>query len=201
MSMIFFKDMDGTTRVCLDNTASVNVSMPSTTSSSSTMNGSTVSDEVIEGNVTIAITGKVTYAKMESQKGNLNPIEFEKAIQATRRNRRRFTVYYNIKGQPLMESYKNCVLTSCDFTIDTYSDTITVSITFEQIFVSKAAEVAFLSPRYKESDKPTIQPKGDNGTSTKTLVPEKEATSIFKGTVGGISSIFNDVIVPIFSGD
>lgn len=184
MSMVFFLDTDGTTRVGLDNTASVSVSMPSEASSSSTMSGIAVSDEVIEGNVTISVTGRVTYAKMESQSGNLDPLAFEKAIQTTRRNRRRFTVYYKDTGQPLMQNYKNCVLVGCDFTIDVYSDTITVSLTFEQIFVSQAAEVSYLSPRYKESDKPTVKPTTDGGQSVGTTLKEEKKDSILK-------SIFN----------
>lgn len=180
MSMVFFYDIDGSTKVGLDNTASVSVSMPAEASSSSTMSGNTVSDEVIEGNVTISVSGKVTYAKMESQKGNLNPIDFQKAIQRARSERRRFNVYYNVKGQPLMSNYKNCVLTGCDFTIDVYSDTITVSLMFEQIFISKAAKVASLSSRYKESDKPTVKPVVDGGQTGKTDVTTKEKTTLLK---------------------
>jgi len=189
--MVFFLDTDGTTRVGMDSTTTVSVSMPSTASSSSTMSGKSVSDEVIEGNLTLSLTGFVTYAKLPSQETNLNPINFQRAIQRARRLKRRFTVYYKDTGQALMESYKDCVITSFDFTIDKYSDTITVSMSFEQIFVSQAAKVGFLAAKIpkkvKESDKPTVDNITSNGQSTSTEETDDNGATYFSSITGGVS--------------
>lgn len=179
MSMVFFLDTDGKTRVGMDSTSSVSISMPASASSSSTMSGKSVSDEVIEGNVIISIVGIVTYSKMPSQINNLDPLNLQRGLQRARRNRRRFTVYYKDTGQPLMDSYKDCVLTNADVNIDKYSDSVTVNLTFEQIFVSQAAKVSFLAPKVKEASKPTVEGTTDSSQTTSTEIEEKESRTIF----------------------
>ena len=182
MAMVFFLAQDGETKVALDSEASVQVSLSSTVSKSSTMSGGSTSDDVIEGNAVISTSGQVTYAKLTSQKKNLNPIEYQEAIQEARRNRRRFTVYIKDYGMPLLQDYEDCVISDCSFTIDKYSDTITVSITFEQVFVTEAAKKAFLAPKPKESAKPTVTSPTSTGQSTKTDAGATIGKSIEEGT-------------------
>lgn len=195
MPMVFFLDTDGTTRIGMDSTSSVSISMPSTASTSSTMSGKPVSDEVIEGNVTISVSGIVTYSKLPSQVNNLDPLSFQKSLQVARRNKRRFTVYLKDTGQPLMQNYKNCVLTNVEVTIDKFSDAITVNLGFEQIFVSQAATVSFLAPKVKESAKPTVEGTTPAGQSTGTEASEEESKTVaLKLKEGGakvLSSIFS----------
>lgn len=178
MSMVFFLDEDGETRISLDSETQVTVNMPSTVSQTSNMSGSTVSDDVIEGNITISVSGLVTYAKMESQSSNLDPLAFQKAIQVARRNRRKFTLYYKDTGQPLLQSYTNCVIENCNLLVDRFSDTITVDMTFQQIFVSAAATTTTLTTIVKESDKPTVSGTVDGGSSTSTENTDAENTTI-----------------------
>ena len=167
MAMIFFFAQDGETKVSLDSEASVNVSLPSKVSKSSNMSGQTVSDEVIEGNATISVQGVVTYSKLKSQEKNLDPLQFQEAIQEARRNRKRFTLNVKEYKQSLLQSYEDCVISNVDISVDKYSDTITVSMVFEQVFISDAAKKAFLAPKSSEEAKTTTSPLSVSGTAQK----------------------------------
>lgn len=180
MSLIFFLDVDGETRVSLDTESSITINMPATVSSTSNMEGQTVSDELIEGNITIDVTGRVTYSKLPSQFNNLNPIDFQNALQRARRGRRRFTLFYKDTGQALLQNYKNCVLKSATVNIGKYSDTITVSLSFEQIFISASAKKTTLKPIVKTSAKPTVTETKDSGQSTSTKVEEVDNKGMLK---------------------
>mgnify|MGYP005991773427 CR=1 FL=1 len=193
MPMVFFLDTDGTTRIGMDSTSSVSISMPSTASTSSTMSGKPVSDEVIEGNVTISVSGIVTYSKLPSQVNNLDPLSFQKSLQVARRNKRRLTVYLKDSGQPLMQNYKNCVLTNVEVTIDKFSDAITVNLGFEQIFVSQAATISFLAPKVRESAKPTVKGPTSAGQSTATEATEKERRTMFEAADQDLPKLFKSV--------
>lgn len=178
--MVFFLAQDGKTQVALDSEATVSVSLPSIVSKSSTMNGTSISDDVIEGNAVITVQGRVTYSKLKSQENNLNPIEFQEAIQEARRNRNRFTVNVKDYGQPLLQDYEDCVISNVDINVDKYSDTITVGLVFEQVFVSEAAKKTYLAPKRSEDAKPTVSDTKDSGNSSKTQVEEKKSRTIFK---------------------
>lgn len=178
MAIIFFLAQDNKTQVKLDSEASIEVSLPSTVSNSSVMTGQSVSDDVIEGNAIITVTGLVTYAKMPAQEGTPNPIQFQELIQEARRNRRRFTVFAKDSGQPLLQDYEDCVISDVGISVDRYSDAITVSIVFEQIFISESAKKTFLAPKRKESVKPNTSDTKDSGQSTKTKTEEDESRTI-----------------------
>lgn len=193
MPMVFFLDTDGTTRIGMDSTSSVSISMPSTASTSSTMSGKPVSDEVIEGNITISVSGIVTYSKLPSQVNNLDPLSFQKSLQVARRNKRMFTIYLNDTGQPLMQNYKDCVLTNVEVTIDKFSDAITVNLGFEQIFVSQAATVSFLSPKVSESAKPTVKGTTSAGQSTGTETTETERRTIFEAVDQDLPKVLSNI--------
>ena len=180
MATVFFHAQDGTTKVRLDSEASISVSLPSMVSKSSNMDGSSVSDDVIEGNAVISIQGKVTYSKLKSQEKNLDPIQFQEALQDARRNRNRFTLYARSKDQPLLQNYDNCVIANVDITVDKYSDTITVSLTFEQVFVSLAAKKTYLAPISSESSKPTTSETKDSGSGSKENLDKQKSTFLVK---------------------
>lgn len=181
MAMVFFLAEDNKTKIKLDTESSIQVNLPSTVSKTSIMSGQTASDEVIEGNATISISGIVTYAKIKERQGVdpvPNPIELQNHIQDTRRKRRKFTVFVKDSGQPILEDYENCVISDVSFVVDRFSDAITVSITFEQVFVSETARKTYLAPQRKESVKPSTAETTDSGQTTKT--EEKESLSLFR---------------------
>jgi hypothetical protein len=98
----------------------------------------------------------------------LNPIEFQDAIQEARRNRSRFTLYIQDHGEPLLKDFPDCVITNFSPTVSIYSDTLTVDLTFEQVFVSQSARVSYLAPKPTEEDKPSLETTKDGGQATKT---------------------------------
>lgn len=185
MALLFFLAEDNKTRVKFDSEASVEVSLPSKVTQSSVMSGQTVSDDVIEGNIIISVTGNVTYSKLPSQTNNPNPIQIQEYIQEARRSRRRFTVFTRDNGQPLLQDYEDCVIKDASVVADRFEDAITVSITFEQVFIAEAARKTFLAPKRKEDVKPSTSDTTDSGQGTKTNVDENESTSIFYKMFGG----------------
>ncbi len=180
MAILFFIAEDGKTKVRLDTEVSIEVSLPSTVAKSSVMSGKSVSDDVIEGNATISVAGKVTYSKLPSRIGeNLNPIEFQDAIQVARSKGRRFTVYMQDEGYPLLQDYKDCVIKDCNFTVDKYTDTITVRLVFNQVFVSASAKKTFLKPKKAKESEPTTAEKEDSGQATGTETTDTEDKTIW----------------------
>lgn len=196
MSLVYFLDEDGSTRVSLDTESSIVVNMPSSVSKTSNMSGTSVSDEVIEGNITIEVSGKVSYSKTNSQGNNLNPDEFKKALQTCRRNRRKFTLYSSETSQQLVDSYPDCVLTNANVTVDRYADTITVQLSFEQIFVSDAATVTTIQAIPSEPTKPTVGDPSTTGQTTSTQVPPEERKTIFKASYDKGVSLFTPPTIP-----
>lgn len=189
MAMVYFLAQDGETRVAMDSESTVSVNLPSTVARSSNMSGTSLSDDVIEGNPVISVQGKVTYSKLPSQEKHLNPIDFQKELQVARRNRKRFTLYIKNNGQPLLDSYDDCVISGVNITVDKYSDTITVNMTFEQVFVSAAAKATYLKPLVKASDAPSLSSTTDSGNGAKVNVTKdygatiaKAVREIFQGT-------------------
>ena len=178
MAMVFFLATDGKTRVSLDSEASVSVSLPSKVAKSSTMSGKAVSDDVIEGNAVISVQGMVTYSKLKSQENNLNPVELLEALHASRRNRQRFTLYVKDDGQPLLIDYEDCVISSAEVLVDRFSDASTVSLVFEQTFVSESAKTSYLAPISSEATKPTTSSRTDSGDGSKENKDKNESSSI-----------------------
>ena len=190
MSLIFFLDEDGSTRVSLDIESSIIVNMPSSISKTSNMSGVSSSDEVIEGNITIDVVGRVSYSKTPSQQDNLTPKEFKDALQACRRNRRKFTLYSKETHQQLVDSYPDCVLANAQVEVGKYTDTIDVQLTFEQVFVSDAATVTTIQAIPSEAAKPTVGGSTSSSQTTSTQATPEEATSLAYAAVNGLGSTF-----------
>ena len=178
MAMVYFKSVDGKTNISLDIETDIQVSLPSTVSKTSNMSGIAVSDDVIEGNANISVNGVVTYSKLSSQENNLNPIQLQEALQESRRNRTRFTLYVKDYGQPLLKDYDDCVISNVDVSVGKYSDSINVSLSFEQVFVSQAAKATYLAPKSSESAKPTTANTKDSSDGSKTHKDEKGSRTI-----------------------
>lgn len=183
MAMVYFFAADGKTKVSLDVENNIQVSLPSSVSKSSNMRGVSVSDDVIEGNVTISMSGIVTYSKLESQTKNLNPIQLQEKLQESRRNRVRFTLYIKDYGQALLQNYDDCVISNVDISVGKYSDSINVSMSFEQVFVSQAAKASYLAPKSSEASKPTTANTKDSVDGAKTQVDEDKGRTAAKAIV------------------
>ncbi|AGH32168.1 endolysin [Vibrio phage 11895-B1] len=175
MTMVYFLSSDGKTKVGLDSESTVTVSMPSTVTKSSISSGKAVSHEVIEGNVTITVSGIVTYSKSKVQEDNLDPIELQEELQKARRLSRKFTLYMaEDGGLPLLQNYDNCVISNVNVTAATYSNAVAVDISFEQVFVSEAAKKAYLKPKRSSATAATTNSPSDTGQGTKTRAEEED---------------------------
>lgn len=183
MSVAFFISNDGSTKVCLDSTKSVNVNSPSTASQSSTLNGKGTSHTVVEGNTTISISGIVTYSKMLNQQDNLNPINLQEQLQISRRNRHKFTLYMKSDDYPLLRDYEDCTIVDVSVTAEDLANAIQVSIMFEQVFVPEIATVTTIAIAPTDSAKTEgNSTPSDTGRGGKTAVEEGERATMFQKT-------------------
>ena len=189
----YFISQDGNTKVVMDMTKRVSISLPSSVSQSSNSAGQALSHTSVEGNAVISMEGKVTYSKSTAQEGNLTPPQFQQEIQKARRNRQKFTLYLTTESNSLLQDYKNCVLQNVDISIEEFIDTITVSLVFEQVFVSASAEVTTIqmSPSDQAKLEGASSPTGGNGgKGTKTEATEKESGTMAYNAVNGVSGYF-----------
>lgn len=181
MGVLHFISVDGRTRVSLDTEDTISVSYPSTVTKTSTSEGVGISHGAIEENITISASGLITYSKSvaQDQAGNLNPIEFQEHLQRCRRAGHKFTVYTFEDGLPLLQDYENCVISDATVTASKYSNSVSVEISFEQVFVSEAAKKTYLKPKPAAAAKPSAGSPDGNGQGTKTKETEKQSESIF----------------------
>ncbi|CAM0043595.1 endolysin [Vibrio phage K460] len=188
-NIAYFFSADGNTKVMLDGTKRVRISAPSSVSQSSNSAGQAISHTSVEGNTTISVEGKVTYSKSVSQQDNLNPYDFQRELQKARRNRQKFTLYLTTESNPLLQDYKNCVIQNVDVEVGEFLDTIEVSLVFEQVFVTAAAEATTIkmSPTDQAKLDGVGSPDGSGSRGTKTKADEKQATTMFYRDANAIS--------------
>ena len=181
MSMIYFKSSDGSL-VAMDGETSIDVSRSNTIASSSVMSTRTVSDEVIQGNLVISVTGLVTYSKTPTQQGNPTPEEWIDLIEAAISSKLRFTLYSTkyVAGKPLLKDYSNMVISDYGYTVDRFEDTITARITFNEVFVSDPAKQTYLPPKKSSSAEKDYPSETKNGKGTSTNVEKESASILYK---------------------
>lgn len=184
MAIVFFTANDGS-NVSMDSETSITSSLTNTVTKSSTMSNSSSSDGYTVGNEMISVTGLVSSHKTPNQQGHPTPTSFRKYIEDAINGGTRFTVGFDFgegNGETkLLDSVDNCVITSRSYVVDKYTDTITVSLTFESQFVSVAAKQTELSPEKLASAKkaytsPSSSP--ENGVK----MEAKDAGSTFFGS-------------------
>lgn len=145
------------------------------------MSGKSVAHDSVEGNITISVSGKVTYTKSVSQIENPTPSQFRKELQKMRSGQKRFTLYAAEQGERvLMDTFPNVVIADAQVDLENYSDTIMVSLTFEQVFVSKSATAGYLPPIKASADKSTTGSPEDNGDGTGTDKGTEPPKTLYK---------------------
>lgn len=181
----YFISQDGNTKVMMDMTKKVNISLPSSVSQSSNSAGQALSHTSVEGNTIISMEGKVTYSKSTAQNENLNPIQFQQEIQKARRNRQKFTLYLSTEANPLLQDYKDCVIQNAEISVEEFLDTISVSLVFEQVFVSAAATATTIkmTPSNQAKLEGVSSASGGGTKGTKTEATEGEANDISSNLV------------------
>ena len=151
MSIFYFMSQDGKTRVTLDCEKEASVSYPSSVSKASTSAGKTISHQVVEGNAIISVSGLVTVHKAITKLQNLSPLDFQEEINAVRRNATRFTLYLDFAKTKLIKDFKDCVISNAEVVLSNKMDTIEVSLTFEQVFITDSAKTVFFAPIVKDA--------------------------------------------------
>lgn len=179
---MYFMSTDGRNIVTLDCEDGITVSQSNTTTRNSVMTGKSISDSFIRGNKTVDVTGVVTYSKTPSQinDGNPNPAQFTAHVENMINSRQRFTLFADQSYSKLLRDVEDCVIASWNYVVDEYEDTITVSMTFEEQFVSQAAQVTYLAPKPSKEAAKSIQDKEGGGQTSKENVEPEERKTLLK---------------------
>ncbi|QXN60112.1 hypothetical protein KUA24_45 [Vibrio phage HNL01] len=196
MALIYFVSQSGDI-IALDGTESVEVSKDNSVSKSSMMDGTTISDGYSEGNKVISISGKVTYSKSLRQQldGTPTPLQFQRLIQQTERNHERFTLRTYKGSWPLLDDIKDCVIASNSVSITEYLDTIDVTLTIEQVFVSKSARTTYLAPqRTKQEGTSASVADTEDSTGGKGATEEKDNRTIALALAEDGTSYVNKIL-------
>lgn len=177
MSLIYFLTNDGDNLVTLDSETEITFSRSNTVAKHSIFKNADVSDGLIEGNVSISVSGVVTYSKTPRQATrNPNPKDFQRFLDQVVRSQQRFTLYSSKAGHELLRDVTDCVLTDQSVTVSRWSNAINVSLTFESQFITDAARKTFLPPVPSDPSY-TSESKSGKGSSTKPK-PEESRTII-----------------------
>lgn len=169
MALAYFYSKDNKTYVSMDIETSITVSQQNQSTKSSMMTGSSASDGYTIGNKVVSLEGMVTSSKTPYQeKNNLSPEDFRSYIEETINNKTRFSVNFSFPdgGTKLLDRVDNCVITSIAYVVDKYEDTMKVSLTFEEQFVSLAATETVLTPEKVTAAKESYSSSKDTEAST-----------------------------------
>lgn len=164
MAIAYFYSNDNKTKISMDAETSLTYSQTNTSTKSSMMSGAPASDGYTIGNKTVTLEGLVTSSKTPYQESNnLSPDDFRKYIEETIQKRTRFTVNFDFpeNGTRLLDSVSNCIITNIRYVIDKYEDTMTVSLTFEEQFISPAATETVLTPKQSAAAAKSYSTTGD----------------------------------------
>ncbi len=181
MGMVYFIAKDGKNIVTMDSETSITVSKINTVVKNSVMSGRTIGDDLSEGNPIITVSGLVTYSKTNRQtaKGNPSPLELSAYLDESAAAGDRFILYTGGGTQKLLSNYDNCVIASHNLVVDKYEDTVTVSLVFEQVFVSAAAKTTYLPPLPAKEVKGKLADTKSTGSTGKTQVEEEVSRTFF----------------------
>lgn len=193
MSTVYFIASDGETIITLDCVESVDVSKSNSISTSSVMSGNTTSDGYEEGLKKVNINGLVTYSKSvrQQQEGIPNPLEFQDLVDDTIRSHTKFRLYVSKGKHQLLKDIEVCAIDNYSVTATEYLDSIEVSLSISEVFVSQAATTTFLPPvKSPEAAKSTSDTENTKATKTQetkersrslALAFEEETLKLFTG--------------------
>lgn len=187
MADIFLKSLDGQYIISLDAVTSTDKSRQNSVTQSSVMSGAKASDGYTIGNYTVNLSGLITYNKIGTLDGTdtPDPLEFQKQLEELENNFTRFTLY----GNSLISRLDNCVISGSTVTVDRYSDTINVSLSITQVFVSQqATETIIINPT--KSSEQEVSSKEDKGDGSKSEDTEEKSVGVLKSlTTAGYDAV------------
>lgn len=183
MGLVYFISDDGESVISLDCEEEINLTKKVKVTESSVMSGKTVSDGYREMNKVLRISGKVTYSKTPKQliDGNLNPIEIQNILDSVIRNHHRFKVYTDESDSniPLLKSIEQCVVEEYSVSLAKYINTIVLTLTLKEVFVTDAAKTGYLeNVPSKEAAKSGSDPS--KVKSSKEVVDKEESATMYR---------------------
>jgi len=162
----------------LDITTEVSKSQSNALTKSSVMDGSNFSDGYTIGNPSITFTGICNYHKINRNIPGFitpNPREFSVILDKMIASFQRFTLY----GNNLIPTLPNVVITSYQINQSKYSESMEVTITVEQVFVSERAQTVRLTkPETATSSDLDVTENSDSGDGSKTELEEGPVSAL-----------------------
>ena len=168
MSVVYLLSKDGENIIALDCTTNVSRTRSNSITTNSVMSGANASDTYTIGNQTISFTGLVTYNKTaNSATDSPDPLEFQTLLNDLVRSYTRFDLF----GNDLIPTLKDCVLTEESYTQDTFEDTIRVSLSVTEVFVTDPADRTSLTVTPSVTTEGQLADEKDGGSGSKSVVP------------------------------
>lgn len=179
MSLVYFMSESGDL-ICLDGTEAVDVSRSNSVSKSSMMSGRSVADGVAEGNKIITVTGICTYTKSvrQQQNGNPDPLKLQDLLDEVVRNQEKFKLRFKKGAYTLLRDIKNCVIVDQSVRVADYLDSVAVTLTIEEVFVSESAKKTYLQAIPSRAAEPQIAGVTDSRGTKAALTVEQRKQAV-----------------------
>ena len=159
----------------LDTVTSVNKTASNTVTKSSVMEGAAIGDGFTKGNPQVSFTGLCSYNKIVRNpvEDELipDPIAFSLILDEIIDSYERFTLY----GNDLIPDLHEVVIVDYSITQNQFIDTMEVSMTVEQVFVSeRAIRTRITQPEKTKGSDLDVTEKSEEGKGTKTQVDQQD---------------------------
>lgn len=185
MAVVFMKSPSGDL-LTLDAITEVSKSRSNSLTKSSVMSGAQISDGYTIGNPTITFSGICSYTKVGVGRHPAvppTPVELNTILDEMVISEERFTLY----GNDLIPTLNNVVIKDYGIVQSKWLNTINVTITVEQVFVSESATRTRIT-RPAADTNGDVTEEQDGGQGTKTQIKEEDKETLLATT---LKDIFN----------
>jgi hypothetical protein len=167
MAVVYLRSNNGAF-LALDVTTNVSKTRSASITSSSIQSGASIADGYTIGNPSITFTGLCTDTKIRTKDGTddfLNPFDLDLEINDMVESQERFILY----GNDLIPNLEDVVITNYSVTQGQYLDTLEVTLTVEQVFISESARLSDFTSTLKPSSTTNgaYEQEKDNGDGKK----------------------------------
>ena len=197
MSSVYMHSPVSGDLLTLDTVVNVNKTASNTLTKSSIMEGSSVGDGYTKGNPKISFSGLCSYNKIIRNPVEdeiiPDPIAFHLILDEIIDSYERFTLY----GNDLIPDLAEVVIVDYSITQNRYIDTIEVSLTVEQVFVSERAVTSRITqPEKAKGSDLDVREETDSGKGSKSQVDQEtlilNGVEILAESAKAVGSAFDD---------
>ena len=173
MSVVYMRSSKGEV-LALDATVNVTKSRNNTLTKSSVQSGAQISDGFTIGNPSITFSGVCSYTKIKrtGEEAPPTPDKLNVILDEMILSKERFTLY----GNNLIPTLSDVVILSYSLVQSIYENAIDVTITVEQVFISKSAQKTRITAPAKSTNGDVTEEEG-LGQGNKTQQPEAQKIS------------------------